>query len=175
MVTSDSVSREKCRCDGQFSAYVECRNSNSSFYHFQPQQLGLNPRLHNEANHQIESCLREYAWHGGPQGFNNSAGVACSHKDSRGMLLILQGGLHFKSITNQTLTHFLPIWKHPVVKTCATYKNLIVVWCSFNTHSPLRVKNIPTSRALKWESILTSKCKRCLIATDWRAYQLLTG
>jgi hypothetical protein len=159
MVSSDPVRQQKCRCDGQFSEYEECRKLDPSFFHFQPTQpplgLGLqnqsNPSsrllLHtNETNNhrpKMDSYLSEYAWSGGPAHFNNFAHVDCSQTDSRGMLLILQGGLHFHTVALPTFNHFLPIFQHPVVTTCAKFQKLIVIWCSFNTHSPLSVKKYP--------------------------------
>jgi hypothetical protein len=50
MVTSDPVRKEKCRCDGQFSEHLECRTLDPSFYRFQPQQVGICPKLHNDTN-----------------------------------------------------------------------------------------------------------------------------
>jgi hypothetical protein len=132
MVTSDPVRKEKCRCDGQFSEHVECRQLGSGFYSFETQKLGLCPK---ETNHAVET------YH--PYMTYNFAGVNCSKEDSRGMLLLLQGGLHFSSQAVPTYNDFMPIWQHPVVNNCAKYKKLIVIWGSFNTQSTSSDKRYP--------------------------------
>jgi hypothetical protein len=67
----------------------------------------------------------------------------CSNDDSRGMLLILQGGMWHKSQAGLTYNAFQHIWQHPVVNICAKYKKLIVIWCSYNTQSTTVDKKYP--------------------------------
>jgi hypothetical protein len=73
--------------------------------------------------------------------------VDCSKEDSRGMLLILNGGFHFGNKADRTYNHFRPIWQHPVVNICAKYKKLIVIWCSSNTQSQSMNQGYPHQSA----------------------------
>ena len=146
MVTSDPSWRrkEKCHCDSQFSENLECRTLDPSFSRFQPQRVGICPKLHNETN-QVESQLHQ----SGHDSFREKdfsyifSGVNCSKEESRGMLLVLQGGMHFKSDAVETYNHFLPTWQNPVVNVCAKYKKLIVIWCSYTTQAAAVFKVYP--------------------------------
>jgi hypothetical protein len=140
MITSDPAWKEKCRCDGQFSEHVECRKLDSGFYSIQTQQLGLCP---NDTNHAVETFHEKMR----QMPKINFDGVNCSKEDSRGMLLILQGGLHRQIRAGPTYNDFQYIWQHPVVNTCAKYKKLIVIWCSYNTQSTTVDKKYPRQSA----------------------------
>ena len=74
-------------------------------------------------------------------------GVDCRTMDSRGMVLILQGGLHFKSQANPTYQHFAPIFSDPTIEDFAEAGKLIVIWCSFNSHSPSTFQRYPHQSA----------------------------
>jgi hypothetical protein len=134
MVTSDPARKEFCRCDGQFSEHAECRNLDESFFDFRPQQLGLCPKLHNnDTDHQMDLHVADYL----------DAVDCLLNFDTRPMLLIFQGGLHHSSNALATYNSFLPIWQNDALKTCLKHKKVIVVWCSFNTESPVVDKIFP--------------------------------
>ena len=134
----DLLMRDYCYCDGQYSEHQSCRNNSAKMYRFDPKERGI---CHGEITSLYFSA---YAWKGGPASSKQKfKGVDCQKSDSRGMVLILQGGLHFVSQANPTYQHFGPIFSDPAVLACAEAGKLIVIWCSFNSHSPSTFRKYP--------------------------------
>jgi hypothetical protein len=133
---------ETCRCDGQVGDKLCPSFKNGTFNHFSPQQEGFCPLL-NETNEQLVQLTHQFiAYSGYPQGYFQFPEVDCA-TSSRGLLLILQGGLHFRTDPLHTLDHFGSILSHSAVRTCAKHKKLTLIWSSFNSQSPRMDKKYP--------------------------------
>ena len=133
----DPQMKNSCYCDGQYSGNWACRNFGSYNWRFDPKERGI---CHGDIS---SLYFTGYADGGGPKDTSYKEGADCRNADSRGMVLILEGGLHFVSRAEPTYRHFGQIFNDPVIMECAKEGKLIVIWCSFNSHSPSIVQKYP--------------------------------
>jgi hypothetical protein len=141
-VTNHSYN-DLCKCDGMFSESAACRTKymrESSVY---PQRQGICRSINNKSGDSpVRSC--QLAWKFGYEHCDKfMKEMKCSSADKRPMLLIIQGGFHFKANANVTFGHFLPLWNHPMIKECARNRNLLVIWQGFEAVSPLNSAKYP--------------------------------
>jgi hypothetical protein len=125
----------RCYCDAQFSQSQLCRpNDEGIFVNFQP--------------HQIHACSElpyddQFTQHFSVNRFEGNLsfsyeGVNCSSPDYKGMLLFIQGGVHWKW---RVVPFWRDIWKkviyNPVVKDCAKQKKLTLIRSGYTAQSPV--------------------------------------
>jgi hypothetical protein len=128
---SSNPSLYKCRCDAQFSENKMCRYHDGLYNRFRPYQLGLCPEI--EVMGQFEAVFNINRLHKGVYKFD---GVNCTSLDSRGILVVVQGGVHLKydgvQTYNMLLSRFL---EDPVFRTCAKEKKAILIWTAYHAQS----------------------------------------
>mmetsp|Transcript_10151 Transcript_10151/g.15658 ORF Transcript_10151/g.15658 Transcript_10151/m.15658 type:complete len:161 (+) Transcript_10151:3-485(+) len=68
----------------------------------------------------------------------------CEKRKNRGLLLILQGGLHFKTNASAAFDKVvLETMSHPIVRKCASLNKLYVIWNGYSAHSPQSTQKYP--------------------------------
>ena len=121
-----------CRCDGQFSENVNCRRTSPTFDNLVPYTRGLCPRL--DVGGQVRTTHR-----------TRKAGEAADAKafadfecdrdgDDRGLLLILNGGLHYEVEASRTYWELI----HPMleaVRDCADRGKVTFIWNSMGVQA----------------------------------------
>ena len=75
-----------CRCDGQFSEALDCRQNDGLFHNFTPRQLGICSFLSQDEQFRFPALY---------QGFSEGIDFPCEDPDYKGLLLILQAGPWF--------------------------------------------------------------------------------
>ena len=130
LISSES-SLFKCQCDAQFSEHDMCRTHDGLYYRFRPYQLGLCPHI--DAEGQFESVFNINRLFRGVYTFD---GVNCSSPDSRGVLVIVQGGVHSGYGGKATYRRLLSkVLKDPVLRNCAKEKKAILIWTAYHAQS----------------------------------------
>jgi hypothetical protein len=132
-IVSSNPEMYKCKCDAQFSEHPKCRLNDGLYNRYQPYKLGLCPNLGNDTQ-QFESVFRTNRLHRGVYKF---PGVNCTSTESKGILVIVQGGLHMKF--NHTTTYnslIRPFFADPRFRTCAEQKKAIFIWTAYTAQSP---------------------------------------
>jgi len=150
IVSSRKEEMDKCLCDAQFSEDQRCRLNDYTLYNrFQPHQLGLcpnfNPNLNDgsqqsqqqqpqPAREPFESVFNINRLHRGVYKFH---GVNCTSPDSRGILVIVQGGVHMKFSGATTWSKLIrPFMIDPTFRTCANQGKAMFLWTSYMAQSP---------------------------------------
>lgn len=112
-----------CRCDGQFSEEMMCRQNNDIFFNnFTPRDLGVCSHLP-EFN---QFRLMNPNWDL----------IDCSDPNYKGAIYMIQGGAHFETNATKTLIELIdPIFNHPTFRTCLELGKLRVVWVSYGSQS----------------------------------------
>ena len=133
----------KCRCDGQFSEDDLCRKFKSNKFHIvQPKTEGFCPNLTNDNEEDDTFLLRKINKRSKPD-FDEAyrkgiEDIDCTVPVYRGMLLVLQGGMHFRMDSAQYIEEFLePLLNHQVVQSCAENGKLFMIWQDHGSQSPL--------------------------------------
>jgi hypothetical protein len=166
----------KCRCDAQFSEHGKCRVHDGLYYRFRPYQLGLCPHI--DAEGQFESVFNINRLHRGVYNFDD---VNCSSPDSRGVLVIVQGGVHMGydgAVTyRRLLSRFLA---DPVFRNCAKEKKAILIWTAYHAQSESYNDKYPLQAApqghifnSKMAELIDQKGIRNLTTMNW--FNFTTG
>jgi hypothetical protein len=152
--------QHRCHCDAQFSPSKNCRPIDMGiFREFRPYQLHTCHHL------QIDNqATQAYAVNrNGKQTYNYEA-INCSAPDYKGLLLYLQGGVHYKWKASKT---FRGIWRkiitHPNIRECAKYRKLIMIWSGYMSQSPVldrRFQEQSMSKGLIFDSEIEKKLQR---------------
>jgi hypothetical protein len=154
----DFIETQKCRCDGQFSEVDDCRYFRKHWYTMNPIKEGLCPALavHNRTStttatgitqqkessfiiHKIDSrnCVK-WDQHHQERLYEITKSIDCSRNTYKGMLLILQGGLHFHMNATQYTQELLePLLNFEKFRSCAKYQKLYIIWQDHGTQSKL--------------------------------------
>jgi hypothetical protein len=121
-----------CRCDGQFSEHAHCRQNDNLFNVMTPRDLNLCSKLPDQDQFYFNDEI-------------NWPSINCSQPETKGVLLLLQGGLHFNMNADQTMIHFvLPSIQHPNFHHCANVNKLRVIWIAFSSQSRSVDQKYPT-------------------------------
>ena len=123
----------RCHCDAQFSPSSYCRALDYGFFQrFRPYQLHTCPEL------PIDSQFT--------QSFSNNRiggdlfsfeGIKCSLPDYKGLLVYIQGGVHWKwKVPDVWEKLFSKILTKPILKTCAKQGKLTLIWSGYTAQSP---------------------------------------
>lgn len=159
-----------CRCDAQFSEHNKCRLHDGLYNRFRPYQLGLCPEI--EVAGQFESVFNINRLHKGVYRFD---GVNCTSPESKGILVIVQGGVHMKYNGRRTyhilLSRFL---KDPIFQTCAKEKKAILIWTAYHAQSESYNDKYPLQAApqghdfnAKIAQLIDQEGIRNLTTVDW--------
>ncbi|CAB9514370.1 expressed unknown protein [Seminavis robusta] len=143
--SDQALMREKCYCDGQFSEHEHCRLYTPEMMSFHAPDKGF-------CSQQTTSAMvrwANYAHKDGPAEYRTIfSGIDCSQPDNQGLLLILQGGLHFEVNARNVFTHFRDhMWPHPHLVRCAAHNKLYVIWLGMSAQSPRLYDQYPQQRA----------------------------
>ena len=121
----------KCRCDAQFSEHGGCRMHDGFYNRYKPYQLGLCPQI--QVAGQFESVFNINRLHRGVYRFDD---VNCTLPDSRGILVIVQGGAHMRYDGGATYKRLLSKFlQDPVFQNCAREKKAILIWTAYHAQS----------------------------------------
>jgi hypothetical protein len=113
----------RCRCDGQFSEHSACRQNDGLFNALRPRDLSLCPDLPGDDQFLFANII-------------NWTEIDCLSLNNKGVLLLMQGGGHFGSGVNHTITSFVkPIISDANFMKCDVAKNLRVAWISYSSQS----------------------------------------
>ena len=131
LVQSVPSSYHKCRCDAQFTEHNVCRGHAALYNRFKPYQFSLCPEL--DVEDQFEAVFNVNRLQ---KGVYNFPDVNCTSPDSRGILVIAQGGIHMKYNARQTYNFILQKFlKHPIFRTCAEQNKAMLIWTSYQAQS----------------------------------------
>lgn len=132
-----------CKCDGMFSESSECRTKYTRDSSVYPKRQGMCRSTNNKnSDTPVGACELAYeAGYGHCDMFIKE--LKCSRADKRPMLLVIQGGFHFKAKANVTFRHLLPFWNLPIIKKCARHRKFLVIWQGFEAVSPLNSAMYP--------------------------------
>eukprot|EP00979_Chaetoceros_neogracilis_P007346 scaffold1531_cov247-Chaetoceros_neogracile.AAC.2 len=132
-MVSSNPEMYNCTCDAQFSEHPKCRLNNGLYNRYQPYQLGLCPNLGNDTQ-QFESVFNINRLHRGVYKF---PGVNCTSPESKGVLVIVQGGVHMRFNHASTYHKLIrPFFADPTFRTCAEQGKAIFIWTSYTAQSP---------------------------------------
>jgi hypothetical protein len=130
----NSSQMHRCHCDAQFSQSHLCQPEHAGvFVNFRP--------------HEIHACSElpyddQFTQHYSVNRFQDQLtfsyeGVNCSSTDYKGLLLFIQGGVHWKW---RVVPFWRDIWKkvlcNPVVNECAKQKKLTLIRSGYMAQSP---------------------------------------
>jgi len=133
-MVSSNPEMYNCTCDAQFSEHPKCRLNNGLYNRYQPYQLGLCPNLGNDTAQQFESVFNINRLHRGVYKF---PGVNCTSPESKGVLVIVQGGVHMQYNHAYTYHKLIrPFFADPTFRTCAEQGKAIFIWTSYTAQSP---------------------------------------
>lgn len=132
---------EKCLCDGQFSESKVCRTYEGYFQQtIRPQQIaGENLCLNADPfllGKPAPAPFRERRGEPNPFKSVDWSSVDCAEADYRGILLVLQGGLHYAMNATETFQKEVqPVVTHPTFRECECVGKVRLVWLSANAQS----------------------------------------
>ena len=127
--SSHTASYDRCRCDGQFSMIKECRLNDGRFFETYPHDIAICSRLdplispfrlhHDDRINGVTSDNRAFG------------GVDCRDKESRGVLLLMQGGTRFGMNATNALSWVKRVLSNrAALRHCRDEGRLTVVWSS---------------------------------------------
>jgi len=135
-IVSSKAAMRKCKCDAQFSEHPLCRLNDGLYNRYQPHQLDLCPHLDlggKNDTKQFESVFNINRLHKGVWKF---PGVNCTSPESRGVIVIVQGGVHMKFNPHRTYHNLIrPFFANPTFRTCADQGKAIFIWTSYTAQS----------------------------------------
>ena len=133
-MVSSNPEMYNCTCDAQFSEHPKCRLNNGLYNRYQPYQLGLCPNLGGNDTQQFESVFNINRLHRGVYKF---PGVNCTLPESKGVLVIVQGGVQMQYDHAYTYHKLIrPFFADPTFRTCAEQGKAIFIWTSYTAQSP---------------------------------------
>jgi len=133
-MVSSNPEMYNCPCDAQFSSHPKCRTNDGLYNRYQPYQLGLCPNLGNDTAQQFESVFNINRLHKGVYKF---PGVNCTSPESKGVLVIVQGGVQMQYNHANTYHNLIrPFFADPTFRTCAEQGKAIFIWTSYTAQSP---------------------------------------
>jgi hypothetical protein len=125
--------QHRCHCDAQFSPSNNCRPLDiGRFKKFRPSQLHTCHFLpiENQVTH-IYSENRDMERN------NNFDDINCSAPDYKGILIYIQGGVHYKWNAKSTVQWvWRKIIKNAIVRECAKQRKLTFIWSGYMAQSP---------------------------------------
>ena len=139
---------EMCRCDGQFSEDDTCRKFKRNYQIIQPSPTSHEfcPNLfHNPPTVGDPFLMRKISPISCPRyddayikymedTFQN---IDCTDPKYKGMLLILEGGLHFHMKASEYIEQFLePFLNHTVFESCSRNQKLFIIWQDNGSQNP---------------------------------------
>lgn len=131
IVSSQPNLMYKCKCDSQFSEHIDCRLNDGLYNRFRPHQLGLCSAL--DPDVQFESVFNINRIH---KGVYNFQGVNCSSPESRGVLVIVQGGVHVNFKATRIYYYLIkPFWHDPIFRDCAQRGKAMFIFTSYTAQS----------------------------------------
>ncbi|KAL7530710.1 hypothetical protein ACHAXR_009119 [Thalassiosira sp. AJA248-18] len=146
------ASQELCMCDGQFSENRICRQHESYFDEsIQPREApGEDVQLCPSASFSLgKRAAAPWLLKRGYGKLESGVDidwdlVDCADNDYRGILLVLQGGLHFKVNSTETFASFVkPIITHPKYQECLCLGKVRLLWLAMNAQSSELNKHYP--------------------------------
>jgi len=158
-IVSSNEQMYKCACDAQFSEHPACRLNNGMYNLYHPYRLGLCPNL--EVEGQYESVFNINRLHKGVYKFH---GVDCTLPNSRGILVIVQGGVHLSFNAQSTYARLIsPFFQDPKFRLCAEHGKAMFIWSSYTAQSPDYDDKYPLqklSRGLKFNGEMAKIFRR---------------
>lgn len=123
----------RCHCDATFSKNKFCRPTDGLFVKFQPYQLYMCPQVHYDD---------QFTQHFSINRVNKIipfefTGINCTASpDYKGLMLYIQGGVHWRWNPRLTFRGFLKtMLTHPVVQECAEAGKLTLIWSGYTAQS----------------------------------------
>lgn len=118
-----------CRCDGQFSEHMMCREHLADAT---PRDLGVCSRLTDDEQFRFYGNIGK-KFRGDWQIFMEAK---CDDPNSRGILLFMQGGLHFPSGADQYIKSAVePVIQNHKFLECVEHGKVHVVWAAYTAQS----------------------------------------
>eukprot|EP00970_Alexandrium_tamarense_P016122 scaffold6180_cov194-Alexandrium_tamarense.AAC.3 len=144
--TTNQMTRESCVCDGQFSENALCRTFDEYFTNIvQPSKDVPGEAICRNLNGPNNNAF----FFGKADNWGESSnidwdGINCTREDYRGVLLFLQGGLHFKSKPQPTFDKVIePVITHPKYQECLRRGKILTIWSGLQSISPESAKKYP--------------------------------
>jgi len=135
-IMSDSEEvRAVCVCDGQFSEDPLCRAEDSAYFNAQVNVRDIPP------GSLCPGSSFSFGMRQGPMPWDD---VNCDQPTYKGLLLVLQWGLHSKMNATSTYDNFLtPLFEHPRLKECVRRGKARVIWLAPTAQSTKLDKRYP--------------------------------
>ncbi|KAL9182059.1 hypothetical protein ACHAXT_012402 [Thalassiosira profunda] len=142
LVTNDTTVNEKCICDGQFSESKTCRRFDPYFNSMiSPREVpGDGQEMCPDAAFVLgKRDTQPYLTRKGKDDPGESIdwdGVDCADATYKGILIVLQGGLHWAMNATDTFDSFVqPVLSHPKYQQCACLGKVRLVWTGMSAQS----------------------------------------
>lgn len=119
----------KCQCDGQFSEHELCRHYNTE------RLMSSDPRDYGICTHLPATPVQLH--HGLRFALKNKGNTFCSN-DSRPILIVLNGGTHYRSNVQHTIAASIDLTHHQlqaIQESCEWPLSFRVIWTGLNTQS----------------------------------------
>eukprot|EP00571_Detonula_confervacea_P009995 CAMPEP_0172304864 /NCGR_PEP_ID=MMETSP1058-20130122/6234_1 /TAXON_ID=83371 /ORGANISM="Detonula confervacea, Strain CCMP 353" /LENGTH=410 /DNA_ID=CAMNT_0013016263 /DNA_START=272 /DNA_END=1504 /DNA_ORIENTATION=+ len=133
---------DQCTCDGQFSEAYVCRTFESYFHEtIQPREIsGEIPKLCPAATFTFgKQAMAPWLTRKGKTDPGRSVdwnNVDCADTTFKGLLLVMQGGLHWLSNASDTFENMVqPVVVHPKYRECACLGKVRLLWVAMNVQS----------------------------------------
>ena len=134
----DPIMNHSCYCDGQFAGHLACRTriQNQSFPEVENVRVQLSSNV-------VYQHMRLYG-HENPTEMTALLphGMNCS-KIQGDILLILQGGMHFRMDAGKTYAKMRSLLNQPAFLDCAAKHKILFIFLSVDTFSPKSVQRFP--------------------------------
>jgi len=133
----------QCKCDGQFSEHVKCRQNNGLFDAFTPRDLNLCSHLPEDDQFKFRYVDRNYGDRKYERVLDEIAQL-CIKPQYKGAIWVLQGGLHHGTNAQNTMQKWIkPLMDNPTFKSCIELKKMEVVWVTYGAQSRQLDKKYP--------------------------------
>jgi hypothetical protein len=123
----------RCYCDAQYSPSTSCRPEDFGlFKEFKPYQIHACPHLpFDEQFNQRYEVIRQ------SKGLDFLNHVNCTQQRSKGILVYIQGGVHFKWRARQTFKNvWIKVLRYDSIRECARVQKLTLIWSGYTVQSP---------------------------------------
>lgn len=146
VVTENAETREKCRCDGQYSEHPLCRTFDD--YFTKPSKptgggmcsnLPLGDTTDDESGNDsfvITGVDQMHTKWGIPNNVISWEDKDCNNPNNRGILYFMQGGLHFRSDSAEYVQEIMdPLLSNPAFRRCVETGKLRMIWSGITSQS----------------------------------------
>lgn len=141
-MTHDPHVLEHCKCDGTFSESRTCRHDMLDYFRSTiiPRDVPGEEKLCSNASfsfgkRQMEPWLPRTG-KPDPGGSIDWDPVNCADPKYKGVLLVLQGGLHWTMNTSDTFASMVqPVVTHPKYQECACLGKVRLIWVTMHSQS----------------------------------------